>query len=154
MSLQADLIYRDGDVSIQLPNWEAIRRPELPDMAVEEGLDPALECIGVYEFFIYWRDEHVGTIELHVIDQDPGKGIILYLLFEPGHRGRGIGTKALGLLKRFVVERMRLTRLVAATSSDNIASQRVLQKCGFIQVGALLEDPTRLIFQWNVPSSR
>src|SRR5713226_7803400 len=120
MLVHVGLIYSDGDVSICLPSWEAIRRgPKLPDVGVGERLVPALECIDFYDFFIYWGDKHIGQIVLRDVDWHAGEAEVGYILFEPHDRGRGIGTKALTLLQKFVIEYIRLTRVMAVTSSDN-----------------------------------
>jgi RimJ/RimL family protein N-acetyltransferase len=97
-------------------------------------------------------DKYVGQIVLRDINWHSGEAEVGYILFEPGLRRRGIGTKALALLQTFVVECTRLTRLITVTSSDNRASQWIAQKCGFMHTGSLRDDPTRLVFQWNVPS--
>ncbi|MBD5635711.1 MAG: GNAT family N-acetyltransferase, partial [Candidatus Eremiobacteraeota bacterium] len=48
------------------------------------------------------------------------------------HWGRGIATEALGLLLREVETRP----LYARAATDNVASVRVLEKCGFRAIGA------------------
>ena len=49
------------------------------------------------------------------------------------HWGRGIATAA---LRQFLAEVDRRRPMLAATAFDNLASQRVLEKCGFRRVGA------------------
>jgi RimJ/RimL family protein N-acetyltransferase len=45
-----------------------------------------------------------------------------------------------------------LKKLVIITSRDNLASQRIAQKCGFQYVGASREDPVNdMVFEWYVP---
>ena len=56
--------------------------------------------------------------------------------------GRGVATAAVRELCRFAASRHGLTTLRAATSSDNIASQQVLRKAGFVPVGPA--DPSEL----------
>ena len=67
-------------------------------------------------------------------------------------RGRGTGTKMLTLLQRYVREETTLRRLVAITSDDNVASQRIALKCGFVHTGPPREDPVHgMCFEWRVP---
>ena len=49
--------------------------------------------------------------------------------------GRGVATAAVGELCRLAATRHRLRTLMAATSHDNAASQKVLTKSGFVPVG-------------------
>lgn len=46
--------------------------------------------------------------------------------------GRGLATEAAGACLRYAFERLRLPELDAAVDSLNIASQRVLEKIGFV----------------------
>jgi ribosomal-protein-alanine N-acetyltransferase len=55
----------------------------------------------------------------------------------PRARGRGIGSRAVGLLARWAVKEAGLARLEAYVIPDNIASQRALEKAGFRREGLL-----------------
>jgi ribosomal-protein-serine acetyltransferase len=106
----------------------------------------------IYYFCVYCGDALVGQILLHDIDREQRTSLIAYHLFEPHNRGRGIGTSALRLLLRFVVEQTDLATLIIITSRDNLASQRIAQKCGFRYVGASREDPVSgVVFEWGKP---
>jgi len=90
------------------------------------------------------RSLHADFVGAH------GKGIG-YALAEPSDQGRGLGTKALGLLQRFARDATRLTKLIIITSRDNSASQRIAQKCGFLHTGPSREDPINgMVFEWVV----
>jgi len=147
--------YADGDVSIGPPDVKRIRAAsKAGDVArnVEKWLSRALERDDVHYLAISWRDQIVGQIFLHDIDPHTRKALVGYHLFEPRFRGRGIGTKALALLQRYVTQETTLTKVVAITSDDNIASQRIAQKCGFAHVGAPREDPLHgMCFEWEAP---
>ena len=152
MTLHAGCIYQSGNVRLCPPDPEAVRKvPKSPDVAdsVDRWLSAALERDNVYYFSICCGDEIVGQILLHDVDWQSGESLVGYHLFRPDHRGIGIGTKALVLLQEFVAEQGRLAKLVIITSKDNIASQRVAQKCGFAYAGAPREDPAGLVFQWE-----
>jgi RimJ/RimL family protein N-acetyltransferase len=52
-------------------------------------------------------------------------------------RGRGTATRALGLLARWSLSRLRLARLEALVEPDNPASLRVARRCRFVREGVL-----------------
>jgi RimJ/RimL family protein N-acetyltransferase len=60
-----------------------------------------------------------------------GKREVTYWLGRE-HWGKGLATRA---LSEFVAETERARPLYAATAHDNVASQRVLEKCGFRRAG-------------------
>lgn len=60
-----------------------------------------------------------------------GKREVTYWLGRE-HWGKGLATRALAA---FLAEAERTRPLFAATAHDNVASQRVLEKCGFRRVG-------------------
>jgi RimJ/RimL family protein N-acetyltransferase len=53
---------------------------------------------------------------------------------DPGFRGRGVATRAVRLLSAWAFE-SGVRRLVAGTMLDNVASQRVLERAGFVREG-------------------
>ena len=53
----------------------------------------------------------------------------------PEHRGQGVGTAAQGMLVEYLFDTTTAHRLWAGTESDNIAEQKALLKCGFVQEG-------------------
>jgi RimJ/RimL family protein N-acetyltransferase len=111
--------------------------------------DKAQERNDVCYFSIYSGQALVGRILLH--DENASESLVGYHIFEPHQRGRGIGTKALTFLKRFVAEQTELSRLVIITSRDNLTSRRLASKCGFVFIGASREDPENgMVFEWMV----
>ena len=127
---------RDGDVASSVGKW--LSRAEAAD--------------DVHYFAVYENDTLVGQIFLHDIDARNGEARVGYHLFERRFRGRGIGAKMLGLLQRYVRAETTLRRVVAITSDDNVASQRIALKCGFVHAGPPREDPVRgMCFEWRIP---
>ncbi len=105
-----------------------------------------------YYFAIYRRAEAVGQIFLHDVDRHAATALVGYHLFEAHARGRGVGTRALGLLQEYAAEETDLKRLVIITTRDNAASRRVAEKRGFEYVGPQREHPEiGLCFSWDVP---
>ena len=60
-----------------------------------------------------------------------GQAMVGYSL-APGFRGRGVATRAVRLLSAWAFE-IGVRRLVAGTVPDNVASQRVLERAGFVR---------------------
>ena len=147
--------YSNGDVSLRSPDSQAVRRAaETSDVAdhVEEWLQGGLARDDVYYFSIYEGNVLVGQIFLHDIDLPRRTSLVGYHLFLPMFRDCGIGTKALKLLQRFVTEQTELCSLVAITRRDNLASQGIARRCGFIETGAPWEDPVHgVVLRWDVP---
>lgn len=52
-------------------------------------------------------------------------------------RGRGVATRALGLLAPWSLRTLDLARLTLTADVDNVASQRVAEHCGFVREGVL-----------------
>lgn len=73
--------------------------------------------------------EILGRINLTDVETSQKVGSLGYRIGE-SHIGRGIAGKAVELLKR-EAGTLKLARIEAKTTSDNIASQKVLKKQGF-----------------------
>ncbi|WP_066937127.1 GNAT family N-acetyltransferase [Microtetraspora fusca] len=99
-------------------------------------------------------DEFAGDIQLANVVPPLDQAMIGYSL-RPEFRGRGLVTRALDLLVDWAFTHTRLRRLIAGTAPDNTASQRVLERGGFVQevlVKGLLPGPdgTRVDdIQWS-----
>ena len=154
MPLHSGTHYEADGVRIGPPDLEAIARaPRDGDVArrVERWLSRAQRQDDVRYFSAHEGAALVGQIFLHDIDTEHAEALVGYHLFERRFRGRGIGTKMLALLQRYVREETTLRRLVAITSDDNVASQRVALKCGFVHTGPPREDPVHgMCFEWTV----
>lgn len=146
--------YRDREVSIGPPKVAQILGAAIAnDVAgsVAHYLATAAHAATECYFCIYEAKTPVGQIVLHDINHATGESLVGYCLFRPDLRGRGIGTRALRLLQRHVAEQTHLTQLTIITDVDNLASQRIAQKCDFTYVGGAWEDPDGLVvYQWVV----
>ena len=54
-----------------------------------------------------------------------------------GARGHGIATRALALIARFAFDELDAARVQLTTEADNLGSQRVAEKAGFVREGTL-----------------
>ena len=76
----------------------------------------------------------VGTVGFYRAFAD-GVGEVGYVL-RPAHRKRGLMTEAVGLAVAFGFDALRLGAVAAHTDATNRASIAVLERCGFVFVGA------------------
>ncbi len=81
-------------------------------------------------------DEFLGAVGLMRFDWPKRRAEIGYWL-APAARGRGIATHAVRLLSRWALGDLGLMRLDLHTDTDNLASQRVAERCGFTREGLL-----------------
>jgi RimJ/RimL family protein N-acetyltransferase len=77
----------------------------------------------------------LGAIEMR-LDGQRVRGHVGYWVAAPA-RGRGTGTRALRLLAIWGHETLELQRLELITDPENVASQRVAEKVGFVREGVL-----------------
>jgi len=153
MTIYSGQAVNANNVTIGAPDFDALHHVTIAaDVAgsVRQWTTVAVARDDVLYFGIFWNNRAVGQILLH--DMERHTSLVAYHLFDPADRGRGIGTQALGLLQELVRTATMPSQLIIITSRENLASQRVAQKCGFVDAGAPWEDPLngiRLI--WNVP---
>jgi [ribosomal protein S5]-alanine N-acetyltransferase len=98
---------------------------------------------------IAYQEEH-GISHWAVVEKERGRvvgacGFTLYedgpeleliYRFAPAYRGRGYATEAAQACLRYAFEELNAPQVVASTSSNNQASQRVLEKIGFVRRGS------------------
>jgi RimJ/RimL family protein N-acetyltransferase len=77
-----------------------------------------------------------GSIGLFYRDRGLGEAMIGYSL-RPEFRGKGIATRAVNLLCQWTFENVGAARIIAGTFPENRASQRVLERSGFMREGYL-----------------
>ncbi len=95
---------------------------------------------------IYSSGTLVGVIVLKPDNNSPETGEIGYLVAEQ-YGNRGIATAATTELMR---RSLGYKSFIATTHPDNVPSQRVLQKAGFIPAGK--NDEGRLVFRYERPA--
>jgi ribosomal-protein-alanine N-acetyltransferase len=76
----------------------------------------------------------IGTIGYTVLrTAPPGKAAEIGYFIFPEHHGKGIMPEALNEIIRFAFEETGVYRLETGCFAENRASERVMQKCGFIK---------------------
>ena len=78
--------------------------------------------------------EYAGEIGLYYWDAPTKQAMTGYSL-RPEFRGRGFTTRAVRLLAAWGFDHVKLARLIAGTAPENVASQRVLERAGFVREG-------------------
>ncbi len=81
-------------------------------------------------------DELVGTAEIFQYDPKVNKVVIGYRFCEPCW-GQGLATETVRALTGYIFETVGLNRIEAYVMPQNAASQRVLEKNGFVREGLL-----------------
>ena len=92
---------------------------------------------GQTNFAIVVSGEPVGSIGVRWLDgPDAGTAEVGYWM-APEARGRGVCSRALRLLSRWVLEEARAPRLQLRADEQNVASNKVAQNAGFTREGVL-----------------
>jgi RimJ/RimL family protein N-acetyltransferase len=81
-------------------------------------------------------DEPMGLINLQF--RSDTAATVAYSVF-PGHRGRGVASRAVKLITQWGMRDLRLTRVLIEVVEDNTASIKVAERAGFQQVATSLE---------------
>jgi RimJ/RimL family protein N-acetyltransferase len=84
------------------------------------------------DFTMRVNDEFAGDIGLY--NEAFSRQAMIGYSTLPEYRGRGVTTRAVRLLSNWAFE-IGVQRLVAGTAPDNVASQQVLAKAGFVREG-------------------
>jgi [ribosomal protein S5]-alanine N-acetyltransferase len=89
----------------------------------------------VHRFLIEAGGEPAGVLSLSRITRGPFQNGGLGYWVAREHNGRGVATRAVGLLCEWAFGEARLHRVEAATLVDNLPSQAVLRKNRFTAIG-------------------
>lgn len=92
-------------------------------------------------FTIEHDGKFAGVISLHTIDQGNHRAEIGYWL-EKSMRGKGIGVTAAELLTDYGLLTIGFMRIEAMVNVDNPASQKLLEKAGYVNEGILRQRVT------------
>jgi RimJ/RimL family protein N-acetyltransferase len=77
----------------------------------------------------------VGYAVLRHVDFKPGAPIEIGYTLDKTSWGKGYATEATEALMEYATKQLGITALVAYTDETNLASNRVLEKCGFYRAG-------------------
>ncbi|MGH2558459.1 MAG: GNAT family N-acetyltransferase [Thermomicrobiales bacterium] len=106
---------------------------ELRDMLTIRGLESiSSTAIGEFQWIVETPRGDAGWVTIPIVSRKHGTASLGYTIAE-SHRGRGYATAAVRAVLPFVfgVDKLSLFRLEAVAAIDNMASRRVLERCGF-----------------------
>ena len=114
--------------------------------AYTEMLEGCLRHPDQWEWFAMWMIElrdgtHIGDLCFKGLDAN-GMAEIGYGILEE-YQGQGYAAEAVGAAVNWALQQLGVTRVEAETALDNRASQRVLEKCGFLPTGNVGEEGPR-----------
>jgi len=90
-----------------------------------------------FPFAIRVDDQAIGTVELRTIDDTTAA--MSYALIA-NERGRGYATRAVRLLASTAFARFGFERVEIHTHPDNVASQQVASRAGFVREGTTTDE--------------
>jgi RimJ/RimL family protein N-acetyltransferase len=125
------------------------RDPDIPRFTMmPDGLTEASAAEWIRAGLEWWRrgvarfaitvppsDRCVGQIGVQ-FDPEARRAEAFYWL-DRRARGQGVATEALDLVTRWALAEHKVRRVQLVTLLDNVASQRVAQRCGFTREGVL-----------------
>lgn len=79
----------------------------------------------------------IGTIILTDIDFRNGSAEVHIKLASQENRGKGYGSDAVKALVKYAFEELRMNCIYSRVKEDNIPSQKMFEKCGFVKEGRL-----------------
>lgn len=84
---------------------------------------------------IFFQQLHIGNIKLGNINWTHSTCDISFIIGDNKFLKKGIGTLAIRKMVNFAFKKLRLKKINAGYYSNNIASKKVLKKCGFVIEG-------------------
>ncbi|HEY7270762.1 MAG TPA: GNAT family N-acetyltransferase [Dehalococcoidia bacterium] len=101
-------------------------------------------------FGMLYRDDAtvVGTVGFKGPPDDEGAVEISYGV-RPDYENRGITTEGAGAAVQWAFSNPGVQSVIAHTLPSNIASQRVLQKNGFLLLGEVVDPEDGLVLRWQ-----
>lgn len=127
-----------------LSPWEPLRDERwYSEEAQREDIATALERhgqgAGLPHVILDEAQSVVGRITLNGITRGAFQSCSVGYWVSEHANGRGLGSAALGRMVRIAFDELRLHRVQAETLPHNVASQRVLERNGFVQFGMASE---------------
>lgn len=137
-----------SDVTQRYVDW--LNDPEVNQFIdirdVKQNIDMVREYVQSYEgknnklllgIFEKGKYLHIGNITISSIDWKNGAGSVGIAVGDKVYWGKGYATEALSLASDFSFSRLKLHRLEAWISANNLPSQKLFKKVGFVQEGIL-----------------
>ncbi len=91
----------------------------------------------IFRAIIDVNNKAIGTIILSDIDMRNGTAEMHIKIAKNADRGKGYGTDAVHALLSYSFDTLRLNCINCRIKEDNIGSQKLFEKCGFVKEGSL-----------------
>lgn len=95
-----------------------------------------------YAFAILYEGKLVGTVAINAVDQEAGSAELDYCVAAEFWR-KGIGAEAASQAIKYAFGQLGLSTLFSSCLKKNVASARVLEKNGFIQIDEFIYESER-----------
>ncbi len=123
----------------EIPRWTLAPSPYRHEHAVEwlAGAPASARAGEAVTLLAFDDDEDgrlAGSFSLIEIDLERGYGEIGYWVAAEA-RGRGVATRAVGMLHEWARSALRMRRLEILPHIDNAPSRRVAERCGYTDTG-------------------
>jgi [ribosomal protein S5]-alanine N-acetyltransferase len=120
--------------------WEPLRTDDYFTIEgqrklIQQALEQHGQGISLPHVIVGDAGQVVGRITLKTIVRGPFQSCVLGYWVGLEHNGRGHATKAVADIKRVAFDELGLHRIEAATLLHNAATQRVLDRNGFLRFG-------------------
>lgn len=79
--------------------------------------------------------KHIGNIKIGGINPHHHYSEISYFIGDESYHGKGIATKAIELVSDFAFKKLGVHRIQASFYEENIATQKALEKAGYVYEG-------------------
>ncbi|HNQ82768.1 MAG TPA: GNAT family protein [Bacteroidales bacterium] len=100
-------------------------------------------------FAIEYKEEYVGNIGMVKCKDVYRKSAEVGYFLGEQYWGKGIMTRALGLICEYGFQNLDIVRIHTGVYEHNLASQRVLEKCGFVKEGVFRMAVYKYDRYWN-----
>ncbi|WP_409295543.1 GNAT family N-acetyltransferase [Peribacillus sp. SCS-26] len=130
--------YASQEKVCQFQPWGPNSRQDTKEYIQEVLADAAQEPRERYVFAIIHKETSrlIGAVELSIKSFHNSEGEIGYIV-HPDHWGKGVAAEASRLVLSFGFEKLKLHRICATCSPDNVSSSRVLEKLGMKREGRI-----------------
>ena len=117
-------------------------------VAYSEMLEGCLQHMDEWEWYAMWNIElingtRVGDLNFKGLDEN-GVTEIGYVILEE-YQDQGYATEAMKAVTEWAFQKNNVTAIEAETDVNNMISQKVLAKCGFIANGVVGEEGPRFV---------
>jgi [ribosomal protein S5]-alanine N-acetyltransferase len=128
-------IYGDAEVWRNINPKGVFESEDVARRALRRGIAYQQEH-GISHWATVLKDKGkvIGACGFNMSEGGPEFELVYH--FAPAYWGRGYATEAAGACLRYAFEELNAPQVVASTYSQNLASQRVLEKIGLVRLGS------------------